>query len=203
MGKSQCTIHIEGVLPGLHMVLHQNNPPKTQRKHWEKKRKWGEREVEIGVKVSEELIHCTIAAKLYSHPAANINKHEFSSQTFKSWGYQRSLKNNTSFLWILELQVTICNLCNYPLSRLDFLLSVFSLFFYNQSSIWNNLKIVKMNASMAIVVSSSEETPEPFLMLYSCLKGVHTLSVLMCVKTNMLYSIDLSSNMWLKRGHYY
>lgn len=45
-----------------------------------KKRKWGGREVEMGVKVSEELIHCKIAAKLYSHPAANINKHEFSSQ---------------------------------------------------------------------------------------------------------------------------
>lgn len=76
-------MHIEGVLPGLHIVLHQNNPPKNSKEtlRKKKKRKWGEGEVEIGVKVSEELIHCTIAAKLYSHPAANINKHEFSSQT--------------------------------------------------------------------------------------------------------------------------
>lgn len=100
------------------------NRPKGNTK---KKEREGGREVEIGVKVSEELIYCTTAAKLYSYPAANINKHEFSSQNL-SRGNPRSLRNNTSFLWILELQVTICNFCNYPFSRLDFLLTVFSLF---------------------------------------------------------------------------
>lgn len=54
-----------------------------------------------------------------------------------------------------------------------------------------------MNANMAIVVSSTKETPEAFSILYSCLKGVHIISILACVKTNMLYSIDLSSNVWL------
>lgn len=78
MGKSQCTIYTDGVLSGLHTALYQNNPKQTQREHQEK-RKWGEREVEMEVKVSEELIHCTIATKLYSHLAANINKREFSS----------------------------------------------------------------------------------------------------------------------------
>lgn len=57
-----------------------------------------------------------------------------------------------------------------------------------------------MNANTAIVVSSTKEAPEAFSVLYSCLKGVHIISVLMCVKTNMVYSIDLSSNMWLTKA---
>lgn len=57
-----------------------------------------------------------------------------------------------------------------------------------------------MNANMAVVVSSIKETPEAFSMLHSCLKGVHTISILMCAKTNMPYSIDLSSNMWLTKA---
>lgn len=177
-----CTLHSTKIAP---------NKPKGNTK---KKMKWEEREVEMEVKFSEELIYCTIAIKLYSHLAANINKQEFSSPNLCR-GNQRSLRNNTSFLWILELQVTICNFCNYPLSRLDFLLS--SVLFCNQSTIWDNLKIVKLSANMAIVVSSTKEMPEAFSMLYSCLKWICILSILMCVKTNMLYSIDLSSNMWL------
>lgn len=62
----------------------QCTPPKQLQKDPKetptKKKGVGGRVVEIGVKVSEELIYCTTAAKLYSHPAANINKYEFSSQ---------------------------------------------------------------------------------------------------------------------------
>lgn len=97
MGKSQCTMHTEGVLPGLHIVLHQNNPKQTQRKHQEKE-KVGGREVEMGVKVSEELIHCKITAKLYSHPAANTNKHEFFLRIYVKRKSEKPKKQYTPFV---------------------------------------------------------------------------------------------------------